>query len=110
MLKIELKTKHFFLLSLRGRVEHNRHFTINDTVFEDVVTFVPKGMKGSFCRDHPFAALGSWLHISLPEASVKHVSEDVEALFQSNGGMPEFPRFLAWPEANIALTILDIKD
>ncbi|XP_021961011.1 suppressor of fused homolog [Folsomia candida] len=105
------ETGRLLPLALRGRVDHNRHFTIKDTTMEDVITFVPNGMSGSFTTDScPFAACGPWLHIQLDEVARKNISEDVEFLFSSEAVNPEFPKFLAWPEANLALTILDIRD
>lgn len=76
--------KNFVFVICRGRVDHNRHFTIKDTTMEDVITFVPNGMSGSFTTDScPFAACGPWLHIQLDEVARKNISEDVEFLFSS---------------------------
>ncbi len=68
----------------RGRVDHNRHFTIKDTTMDDVITFVPNKMPGSFTTENcSFAACAYWLHIQLDEVARKHISDDVDYLFSS---------------------------
>ncbi|EAA01100.1 AGAP001948-PA [Anopheles gambiae str. PEST] len=94
----------FLMLAVRDRIRHGRHFTFKAQHM--AVTFVAESVTGSIVnRQTPYAVLGSWVQILIPNRLVPRMVERFGELSTRSADGLKIPLTYEWPEQNLKFII-----
>ncbi|XP_052869915.1 suppressor of fused homolog [Anopheles cruzii] len=94
----------FLTLAVKDRIRHGRHFTFKAQHM--AVTFVAESVTGSIVTRHsPYAVLGNWVQILIPNRLVARMVESFSELDTKNADNLKIPLSYEWPEHNLKFII-----
>ncbi|XP_053670207.1 suppressor of fused homolog [Anopheles nili] len=94
----------FLMLAVRDRIRHGRHFTFKAQHM--AVTFVAESVTGSIVnRQTPYAVLGSWVQILIPNRLVPRMVDSFTELGTRSADSLAIPLRYEWPEHNLKFII-----
>ncbi|KFB40789.1 AGAP001948-PA-like protein [Anopheles sinensis] len=94
----------FLILAVKDRIRHGRHFTFKAQNM--AVTFVAESVTGSIVnRQTPYAVLGCWVQILIPNRLVPRMVESFAELGTKSSDNLKIPLTYEWPEYNIRFII-----
>ncbi|XP_050082275.1 suppressor of fused homolog [Anopheles aquasalis] len=94
----------FLILAMKDRIRHGRHFTFKAQSM--AVTFVAESVTGSIVtRASPYAVLGCWVQILIPNRLVPRMVECLSELGTKSAESLKIPLAYEWPEHNLRFII-----
>jgi suppressor of fused-like protein len=103
-LTLNLEAGNILPLAMKGRLKHDRHFTLKTVAGDLAVTMLTEKVSGAFASpEHPYALHGPWLQILIPSKSVESFIQILDPIPTLT---PEsLPKKFALPDSSFSITI-----